>query len=289
MSHAGRLPDFIIIGARKSATSTLPKQLSAQPGIFMSTPKEPNFFSDDAVYVQGLDWYKGLFSEAPDNAICGESSTHYTKLPDYPRTIERLKAAIPNPKLIYVMRDPVDRLISHYIHQWSEGVISCDINKAIDRYPELIHYSCYGMQIRPFIEAFGRESIMPIFFHQLKATPQSQLEAVGRFIGVADPTSLRWDWDNSQDNISGQRIRKFYGYNLMIKSPPMEWLRRKLVPQGLRDRVKGYLRMEQRPEISEAQLTRITDIFDQDFKQLKDWLGFELSCQNFNRAVDSGN
>ena len=122
----------------KSATSTLHNQLSAQPGIFMSTPKEPNFFSDDDIYSQGLDWYSGLFSDASAEDICGESSTHYTKLPDYPDTIQRLKAAIPQPKLIYVMRHPVDRLISHYMHQWSEGVISCDINQAIDRYPELI-------------------------------------------------------------------------------------------------------------------------------------------------------
>ncbi len=83
-------PNFIIIGAMKSATSTLHNQLAAQPGIFMSTPKEPNFFSDDTVYAQGLAWYHGLFSEAAETDLCGESSTHYTKLPDYPHTIERL-------------------------------------------------------------------------------------------------------------------------------------------------------------------------------------------------------
>ena len=121
MTESARLPDFIIIGAMKSATSTLHNQLSAQPGIFMSTPKEPNFFSDDEIYSRGLSWYKGLFSDAKPDDICGESSTHYTKLPDYPDTIARLKSAVPQPKLIYVMRHPIDRLVSHYIHQWSEG------------------------------------------------------------------------------------------------------------------------------------------------------------------------
>ena len=159
MSKLKRLPDFIVIGAMKSATSTLHTQLSKQSGLFMSTPKEPNFFSDDAIYGQGLDWYSGLFDNANPEDICGESSTHYTKLPDYPDTISRLKEAIPQPKLIYVMRHPVDRLISHYMHQWSEGVISCDINKAIDRYPELIDYGCYGMQITPYLEEFGRDSV----------------------------------------------------------------------------------------------------------------------------------
>ena len=83
-------PDFIIIGAMKCATSTLHEQLALQPGFFMSTPKEPNFFSDDDCFARGLDWYRGLFAEAPEGSIRGESSTHYTKLPTHPRTVERL-------------------------------------------------------------------------------------------------------------------------------------------------------------------------------------------------------
>ena len=62
------LPDFLIIGAMKCGTSTLQAQLAAQPGIFMTTPKEPNFFSDDAIYANGLGWYEDLFAGAgPDD------------------------------------------------------------------------------------------------------------------------------------------------------------------------------------------------------------------------------
>ena len=57
-----RLPDFIVMGAMKCATSTLHEQLAAQPGFFMSKPKEPNFFSDDEIYARGLDWYRSLFA-----------------------------------------------------------------------------------------------------------------------------------------------------------------------------------------------------------------------------------
>ncbi len=52
-----------------------------------------------------------------ENDLCGESSTHYTKLPDYPETVSRMKALLPSVKLIYVMRHPIERLISHYVHQ----------------------------------------------------------------------------------------------------------------------------------------------------------------------------
>jgi hypothetical protein len=281
MANATRFPDFIVIGAMKSATSTLHNQLSAQPGIFMSSPKEPNFFSDDKVYSQGLDWYSGLFNEAVAENICGESSTHYTKLPDYPQTIQRLKAAIPQPKLIYVMRHPVDRLISHYMHQWSEGVISCDINQAIDRYPELVDYSCYGMQITPYLQEFGSDAVLPLFFDNLKNSKDKALNRVGEFIGCTEP--LTWIDDLTQDNQSSQRIRKFYGYELLVNWKPMAWVRKNLIPQSFRNRVKKQLIMQQRPQISDAQRERITEIFNRDLKIVGDWLGVELSCDSFNK------
>ena len=284
MSKLKRLPDFIVIGAMKSATSTLHTQLSKQSGLFMSTPKEPNFFSDDAIYGQGLDWYSGLFDNANPEDICGESSTHYTKLPDYPDTISRLKEAIPQPKLIYVMRHPVDRLISHYMHQWSEGVISCDINHAIDRYPELINYSCYGVQISPYLEEFGHKAVLPLFFDDLKNNKDKALNRVGDFIGCTKP--LIWIDDLALNNVSTQRIRRFYGYELLVNSKPMAWLRKNLIPQTVRDRVKKRLTMQQRPEISDVQRKRITEIFDRDLKIVGNWLGFGLTCDSFKRTSE---
>ena len=131
-------PDFIIIGAMKCATSTLHEQLAVQPGIFMSELKEPNFFSDDDQYAKGMEWYLSHFKSAEAKDLCGESSTHYSKLPTYPKTIERIAKYLPDVKLIYVMRHPIDRLKSQYIHEWSQKVISVEINQAIHQYPELI-------------------------------------------------------------------------------------------------------------------------------------------------------
>jgi hypothetical protein len=104
-----RQPNFITIGAMKSATSTLHEQLKQQPGFFMSEEKEPNFFSNDEIYANGLDWYSSLFSNAAPGDLCGESSTHYTKLTTYPHTVARMKAALPHVKLIYMIRHPIDR------------------------------------------------------------------------------------------------------------------------------------------------------------------------------------
>ncbi|MDO5706469.1 MAG: sulfotransferase domain-containing protein, partial [Paracoccus sp. (in: a-proteobacteria)] len=115
------MPDFLIIGAMKCGTSTLAAQLGAQTGIFVTTPKEPNFFSDDAEWARGIDWYRALFDGAAPGDLKGEASTHYTKLPNHPHTLERLRPHVPAPRLIYLIRNPLDRLVSHYIHEWTMG------------------------------------------------------------------------------------------------------------------------------------------------------------------------
>lgn len=229
-------PDFLLIGAMKSATSTMHEQLALQPGIHMSTPKEPNYFSDDDVYQLGTDWYADLFSSAHPDDLCGESSTHYTKLPDYPDTVSRMKAVLDNPKLIYIMRNPIERLISHYMHQWSQNVMSCDINVAIEKYPELISYSCYGMQMKPYFDAYGSDAVLPVFTEVIKTVPQSQLDRIASYIGYQD--SMVWHDDLKPQNLSKQRLRVFKGYDLLVKPKVMTYLRRNCVPQWIRNKVK---------------------------------------------------
>lgn len=279
-------PDFIIIGAMKSATSSLHVQLAAQAGIFMSEPKEPNFFSDDDQYERGIDYYLGLFASAGAHDLCGESSTHYTKLPDYPLTVARMKALLPNVKLIYVMRHPVERLISHYVHQWTENVIRCGIDEALDLHPELIHYSRYSYQLEPYLEAFGASSVLPVFFEAIKRRPQPELERVARFIGRQG--EVTWKSDLGEQNVSARRFRQFRGYGLIVDSAPMVFLRRTLVPQSVRDLVKARLTMRNKPVLQSTSLSRVESIFDADLRILSTWLGVELNCQNFDEVTATG-
>jgi len=278
-------PDFIIMGAMKSATSTLHEQLALQSGIFMSTPKEPNYFSDDEQYARGEYWYESLFEDALPTDLCGESSTHYTKLPDYPLTLERMSQGLSDVKLIYVMRHPVERLISHYIHQWSLNVISCDINVAIDRYEELSAYSCYARQLEPYLQHYGKENILPVFTESIRRNPQAELERVARFIGYQD--QVVWHEDLAAQNVSGQRVRAFKGYKWLVESSLMTYLRRKIVPQSIRDKVKNSLTMQQRPEIDAAHLSRLTELFNDDLAIIGKQLGVELSCENYKDLVTS--
>lgn len=278
-----KLPSFLIIGAMKSATSSLYDQLVRQPGIFMSTPKEPNFFSDDAVYAKGMAWYGSLFAAAQEGDLIGEASTHYTKLPTYPDTVSRIAEHLGSPRLIYVMRHPVDRLISHYIHEWSQGVIRCDIDKALDRYPELIDYSRYTMQLQPFIDAFGRKAILPVFFDHIKRDPESELIRICEFIGYQGNPA--WYTDLSPSNVSLQRVRRFPLYSLLVDSKPATWLRRNFIPKSWRDHIRHELTLKKRPELNARSLDRLNTVFDQDLAILGQWLGAELNCGNFIQAT----
>lgn len=278
-------PDFIIIGAMKSATSTLHEQLALQPGFFMSTPKEPNFFSDDEIYNLGLGWYSDLFSKAEIDDICGESSTHYTKLPDYPQTLERMRSYLPSLKLIYVVRHPIDRLISHYMHQWSQNVIKTDINQAIEQFDELINYSRYSMQISPYIKQYGAENIHIVFSEALRVRPQYELEKVATFLGYSKP--VIWYDDLPEQNVSSQRVRRFNGYKLIVDNPILAWLRRTFIPQSFRDKVKNRLTLQMRPEIDEHHKQKLTQIFNEDLAVLGSMLNVELTLQNYKEKAQT--
>ena len=261
------LPDFIIIGAMKCGTTTLQAQLAAQPGVFMSTPKEPNFFSDDDIYARGLDWYQGLFAEAPPGALKGEASTHYTKLPTYPDCIDRLASAVPGAKLIYLTRDPYERLISHFLHEWSTGVMQGPIDAALERHPELVAYSRYAMQLAPYVDRFGAERILIERLETLERDPQAALDRVGAFLGLR-PAPV-WRADLGAVNVSAQRIRRIPLRNLLLLNPVAGALRRTLVPKAVREAVKRRLRMEDRPTLSAAARARLRPIFEEDAAELE--------------------
>jgi hypothetical protein len=281
-----RPPDFMIIGAMKCATTTLHEQLARQPGVVMSRPKEPNFFSDDELYAQGFDWYYSLFHEPDAQVLCGESSTHYTKLPTYPDTVGRMARALARIKLIYVMRHPIDRLISHYVHEVTTGRIAVGIHEAIDRHPELIAYGRYHMQLAPYFESFGAESVLPVFVKRLASHPQEELERIGRFLG--HPGTLRWDHSIKPQNVGRERLRRSALRDILVRAPVLSTIRRRMVPQPLTDTIKAFWRIRtDRPRPTPELLERLRGEFEDDLDQLGAWLGVTLDCDRFHEVTET--
>ena len=276
-------PDFVIIGAMKCATTTLHEQLDAQAGVFMSEPKEPNFFSNDEQFQRGIDWYLSLFSSAQPGDLCGESSTHYTKLPTYPSTIDRLKQHAPNAKFIYVMRHPVERLISHYMHEWSRRTVSGSLSQALQVRPELYQYSQYSMQLKPYLETFGPDKVLPVFFERVKQFPEAELARIGEFLQC--PQTLVWQATAGHQHVTQERLRESPWRDALVYAPGLSTIRKRLVPKSVREWVKGLWQMRNRPQLSLQERAKLEAIFDQDLATLSQWLGREFSCANFREAA----
>lgn len=261
------LPDFIIIGAMKCGTSTLATQLGLQDGIFITTPKEPNFFSDDPVHARGLAWYASLFEGAAPGDLKGEASTHYTKLLTHPQAAARMAAVLPRPRLVYLIRDPVARLVSHFMHEWSMGTMHGALDEALDRHPELVDYSLYARQLTPYVTHFGTARIRVISLEAMQAAPQRTLEDVCAFLGYE--VRPVWHADRARENASAERIRRFPLHRLVFDNPVATTLRRRLVPQTLRDRIKQTRQMRTRPDLPAARRQALEARFATDFAQLQ--------------------
>lgn len=266
MTGAAHLPDFFIIGAMKSGTSTLQAQLAAQPGIFMTTPKEPNFFSDDDVYARGTNWYISLFEAAGPDDLTGEASTHYTKLPTYPQTVSRMQTLPGAPRFIYVIRDPVERALSQYLHEWGLGTVGHDVAAAFSEHPEFLAYSRYPEQLAPYMEHFGPETLLLTSLEALKADPQRELSRIGAHLGCPHP--FVWNPDLGARNVSADRVRPLPFHGLLVRNPVARALRHALVPKSLRARVKATRKLKERPELPPDLRAELEQTFTPDYASL---------------------
>jgi hypothetical protein len=279
-------PSFIILGAMKAATSTLHAQLAAQAGIAMSQPKEPNYFSNDENYALGPQWYATHFRHARPGDLIGETSTHYAKLPTFPQTLQRLQRDLPDARFIYVMRQPIDRLVSQYIHEWTEGEIREPLAEAVGRFPRLVDYSRYAMQLRPWLDAFGWQRVLPVFFDRLRIAPHDELARVCRFIGYDGNPG--WQDALARENTSRERSRRSAVREALLRIPLLRRAFRLCVPHRWRERLKDTWRIRERPELPRDLKRDLAVVLDADLAILGEWLGVELDCRNFVTATSAG-
>ncbi len=187
MSNKGQmnLPKFLIIGAAKSGTTTLATYLRKHPGCFIPDDKEPNFFGIDEKYEKGLEYYASLFELATEDQACGEASTDYAKWPRYPHAAERMAEHLPEVKLIYLMRHPVNRAYSYYVHRHRSGVDET-FEEYLERTSEAIDGSNYMMQIERYTALFPKERFLFLLSEDMIDAPYKTLKSVCQFIGVDD-------------------------------------------------------------------------------------------------------
>lgn len=184
IGRAGSLPNLVIVGAMKCGTSSLHRYLDFHPQIKMSSIKELDFFIEEKNWHRGESWYRSHFPVKAD--ILGESSPNYTKFPVFSGVPERMHRMLPDAKLIYLVRDPIERIISHYFHQYTDRAEHRSLEDALNNF-DLNHYvftSQYGLQIEKILEYYDESQLMIIDLVDLSNQPLQVLKKVFEFLGV---------------------------------------------------------------------------------------------------------
>jgi hypothetical protein len=193
----GALPNLVVIGAMKCGTSALHRLLDRHPDISMSDPKELNFFfgpdqADGGTWATG-NWHRGVAWYArhfDDRAtVRGESSPGYTS-PAHPEAARRMAALVPGARLLYLVRDPVERAISQYRHHRAEGSETRPLREAlVDPDSQYLARSRYHERLAPFLADFDRRAIAVLCQEELLAEQRRTLRTVFAFLQVDDK---RW-------------------------------------------------------------------------------------------------
>lgn len=190
----------------KSGTTSLYHYLRAHPEVFMPELKEVDFFTDELNWGKGWKWYARQFEDAPVSArALGEASTSYTKHPRYGGVAERIAQYLPEARLIYVVRNPIDRMRSHYQHNVALGEERADIDVALLENPSYLDCSRYAMQLERYLESFPREQILVFSSEALRNDRLSTMRKVLDFLDVdrdIDPSALNEEFYKTEQRAS---------------------------------------------------------------------------------------
>lgn len=229
-----RLPDFLVIGAMKAATTTLCNYLAEHPGAFIPPLKEPDFFVAEKTWSKGFDWYSGLFADAAPGVLLGEGSTNYTKAAQFPGVPARIHEHVPGAKLIYLLRDPIDRMRSNYVHRYLTGHERRPATEALVPGSGYLDTSLYGKQLAAFREYFPPEQILVVLNEDLRDDPGRVLTEIEAFLGLAHhefPDLGRRDHDSS-----ARRIDRGFASRLRQHPKLVLWVREHL-PRSVRSKI----------------------------------------------------
>jgi Sulfotransferase domain len=179
------LPSFLVIGAMKGGTTSLWQYLKSHPQIYLPPKKEIHFFGYEENWGRGITWYEDLFAAAPTGTLAvGEASTSYAKYPLIDGVPARIAALLPDVRLIYVIRHPIDRMRSHYVDRYEAGEEDASIENALLSDERYLSISRYGMQIERYLDFFDRRQILFITSEALRDQRRSTMRSVFKFLGV---------------------------------------------------------------------------------------------------------
>jgi len=288
-------PNFFIAGAPKAGTSSLHAYLQSVPGIFMSKIKEPNYFSrvivpeDHPVRpIRDTESYLRLFAAAGDAKIVGEASPTYLADPEAPALMNRFS---PGCRVLVSLRDPVERVYSHYLMLRNNGAASGTFAEEIQRGLRLQaqrsivllrpDVGLYSEQVRRHLEVFGAERLHVVLFEELMGDIPGSLSRIVRFLGIDhDFRDFKPPAYRSFAEARGPLVRRLFGNRTVSR------VSEALVPLAARRWVRETIlvRKAAKPEMDAESRSFLADYYRDDIAKLSALLGRPLPWRNFPKV-----
>lgn len=267
------LPNYIIVGAEKAGTTTLAEMVGMHPDVFMSDPKEPRYFSDLGRY-KGLEWYESLFDGAEGCRAIGEASTAYSFYPLQRNVPKRIYELLGDIKYIYIVRHPIERIISEFRHakylRWIPDEMTID--EAIDADPRIVPASYYHLQVQQYLEYTKKDQWHILSLEDLTAHPEETMKEIFRFLEIDDSVTI----ELAQENMVSVKKRMPIWYQKLKKNKHLCGLfQKKGGMAALKDRVKGYIGkpVEQPPVLSPSIRERLVADLLPDSRKFSEFCG----------------
>ncbi len=303
------MPNFLMIGAAKSGTTTLYEYLKSHPQVYMSDPKEPYFFAmedkeinfhgpGDNAYahreiINKLEEYKALFEGVQDEIAIGEASAFYLYSK---QAADKIKHYIPNVKLIAVLRNPVDRAYSSYKHMMRdmreevssfESALSAEARRIQEGWYPIWHYTQAGFyydNLRYYYDLFPAENIRVYLNEDLRKDPSGVAASLFEFLGVDSHYHLEAEENYNVSYIPElkalQSVRKF----LLSRDSTIKNVFKPFLPEAFRQRmvqgVTSYIEKVNVKRTPMAAETRqeLVELFASDIEKLETLINRDLSA-----------
>ncbi len=281
------LTDFIIIGARKAASSSICRYLKQHPQLHMPPFKRLRFFNkwdklgskfDEKAISSFFDKYKHMCGRAQERQVIGEVGSGYLSCK---RAAEMIKYYLPDVKLIAILRDPVDRAYSEYMMQLRDGYQKRGLMEMVERgNTYYLQASYYGRLLKKYYDIFGQEKIRIYIYEEFKKNPVKIFQDMLRFIGV-DHSFVPNMTKRDQQGMTPKS--KTFARLVGIKNPLRSFLANILKPfmsLDKRQKLRAKLQKanwEEAPPLSESDKDKLMQFFKDDIRRLEKLTGIDFS------------
>ncbi len=266
----------MIIGAMKAGTTSLFSYLAEHPQVCPARVKEPDFFTRPPPAGDELDAYRQLWRWRPRrHHVALEASTSYTKQPRFPDAAQRVARLAARFRFIYMLRNPLQRIESHYNHGFRDGWLALDLAERPDVDPHAIAVSSYAMQLDAYARVFVRRDILLLSFEEFVRDPLRGVARVCAFLEIDADFPLRPQ--ASARNPSNRVDHPSYRW-----ATRQSWLRApaRLLPTRYKEALRNRLaaRRETTFRLSARQRAQVCAALRDDLRRLRDEYGFDTSA-----------